>query len=55
MSADVFDVLVLVGLVGLGVAAGLAWGWVAALAYGSAVVLIVGLVGAYVWKTRRGG
>jgi uncharacterized membrane protein (Fun14 family) len=54
MSDIIFDVLVILGLVGLGVALGLAWGWVSVLAYGSTVCLIVGIVGAYVWKKRRG-
>ncbi len=54
MSDVVFDVLVLVGLIGLGVALGLGFGWVAVLAFGSTVALVVGVVGAYVWKMRRG-
>ncbi len=55
MSADtLFDLLVLVGLIGLAVAVWAAWGWVAALAFGSTVAVLVGVTGAYVWKMRRG-
>ena len=55
MNMDtLFDLLVLVGLIGLAVAVWAAWGWVAVLAFGSTVALVVGVVGAYVWKMRRG-
>jgi len=55
MSIDtLFDVLVLFGWIGLGVAVWAAWGWVAALAFGSTLAILVGAVGAYVWKKRRG-
>lgn len=55
MNMDtLFDLLVLVGLIGLAVAVWAAWGWVAALAFGSTVAVLVGVVGAYVYKNWRG-
>lgn len=52
MSVDVWDVLVLLGLVGLGVALFSAWGWLSVLAYVSVVLLVIGLIGAYVKEGR---
>lgn len=49
-QADPADGLVLMGGLLLGLALGLAWGWVAVLAYAGTVLTIVGLAMAY----RRG-
>jgi hypothetical protein len=43
---DLFDALFVAGLLLLGAAVGLAWGWIGAIAYIGVVLLIVGLVGA---------
>lgn len=43
---DLFDVIFVLGLLLLGAAVGLAWGWIGAIAYIGVVLLIVGLVGA---------
>jgi len=45
MNLDIFDVLILLGLVILGLAIGLTWGWVSSLAYGGVVLVAAGAVG----------
>ena len=49
-TPDPSDGLVVLGLIFLAIALGLAWGWVAVLAYAGTVLTIVGLAMAY----RRG-
>jgi hypothetical protein len=43
---DLFDVLVCLGLLVLAMALGLAWGWIAVLAYAGTVLIVAGIVGA---------
>jgi hypothetical protein len=50
---DAYDWLVVVGLILLGVALWLAWGWVAALAYAGTVLLAAGVMGAAI--KQQGG
>jgi len=56
---DIYDGLALVGLIGLGAALWVALGWVAVLAFGSTVALVIGLIGARgrarAKKQRAGG
>lgn len=42
---DLFDWLVIVGIVLLGIGLWLAWGWVAALGYAGMVLIVAGIVG----------
>lgn len=43
---DLFDGFVLAGVVLIAFAVGLAWGWLAVLAYVGTVLIVAGLVGA---------
>lgn len=48
---DLFDWLVAVGLLLLGLAVGLAWGWLAVLAYVAVLLIVVGIAGS-LFRTR---
>lgn len=43
---DLFDALFVLGLLLLGAAVALAWGWLAVLAYAGAILIVAGVTGA---------